>query len=201
MHQLQGFCKKKKKKKTPKTFLSWKWKVEHSLPFPRWPMKGFRAPQPTVTQRQLLWPKAPTDLRRRLSRGLAAPWLGPEELFYVSGSSHTHTPKGNWWCVVTRTRQSDVMVVRGGGGFGGERQMTACPGPSARSSLLTTRPQDTLYQGPSPRWGPGPDHSPVSTITNHSTHLPWVLFVCFPAKSIVSQVKKPGRDSEMHKVV
>ena len=59
--------------------------------FPQMAKKEFGAPKPAVTQRQLLWPKAPTDLWRRLSRGLAALWLGPEELFCVFGSSHTHT--------------------------------------------------------------------------------------------------------------
>ena len=165
-------------------------------------MKGFGAPKPIVTQRQLLWPKAPTDLRRRLSRGLAAPWLGPEELFCVSGGSHT--PKGSWWSVVTRTRQSDVMAVGVGVDLGMRDKWQHVEGPSARSPPA----QPTLHvhrtpctRAPSPRWGPGPDHSPVSIITNHSTHLPWVLFVCFPAKSILFQLKKPGRASEIHKVV
>ena len=49
------------------------------------------------------------------------------------------------------------MAVRGGGGFGDERQMTTCRGPFYKVPLCsanTTCTQDTLYQGPQSEVGP-----------------------------------------------
>ena len=143
--------------------------------------------------------RPPKETVQRFGRPMIRPWRA-----ILCFWRFTHTPKGSWWSVVTRTRQSDVMAVGVGVDLGMRDKWQHVEGPSARSPPA----QPTLHvhrtpctRAPSPRWGPGPDHSPVSIITNHSTHLPWVLFVCFPAKSILFQLKKPGRASEIHKVV
>lgn len=144
--------------------------------------------------------RSPKETVQRFGGPVIRPWRA---ILCFWQFTHTHTKRQLMMC----SHKDSPEWCHGGQGRGwiwgwetnDNRHRPFCKVSPARPTLHVHRTRCT--RAPSPRWGPGPDHSPVSTITNHSTHLPWVLFVCFPAKSIVSQLKKPGRDSEMHKVV
>lgn len=162
-------------------------------------MKGFEAPQPIVTHRQLLWPEVCTDLQRRPSRGSAAQWLGPKEWFCVPGNWHTHTCRHTCthalhksrWSAFTRIGRSDVMVGWGVTVYTQElekRRLTNdnfLGAPSARFQVLcwhfTVCPHDTLTVRHL-RFLVEPktlDHCPIFVLTSHTDDSSQLL-LCTP---------------------